>query len=309
VRRLGGRTALPEDTRALTALAATLELPSAQMRLAQQLRLADGRRHDGAMFPIPRWEPQSGFRLDRTLVYAIVRAESAFDIEAESPRGALGLMQVMPDTGALVAKGAKIAYNGPDDLLEPDMNLEIGQTWLRRLMRTDTVDNSLVHLIIAYNAGETRLKGWLDGDLKRTLHDPLLFIESVPIAESRGYAKKVLGNLWAYQIRLGQATPSLQALAENRWPTISALDPSKGVGAREQAAKASGKTVATAATPAAKPVAEAKPKPAVKRVAKAAKPAKPATAKKAASAPARRAVRKEAAMGSLGTLRISAGTG
>ena len=309
VRRLGGRTALPEDTRALTALAATLELPSAQMRLAQQLRLADGRRHDGAMFPIPRWEPQSGFRLDRTLVYAIVRAESAFDIEAESPRGALGLMQVMPDTGALVAKGAKIAYNGPDDLLEPDMNLEIGQTWLRRLMRTDTVDNSLVHLIVAYNAGETRLKGWLDGDLKRTLHDPLLFIESVPIAESRGYAKKVLGNLWAYQIRLGQATPSLQALAENRWPTITALDPSKGVGAREQAAKASGKTVATAGTPAAKPVAEAKPKPAVKRVAKAAQPAKPATAKKAASAPARRAVRKEAAMGSLGTLRISAGTG
>ena len=45
------------------------------------------------------------------------------------------------------------------------------------------MDNSLVHLIVAYNAGETRLKGWLDGDLKRTLHDPLLFIESVPIAE------------------------------------------------------------------------------------------------------------------------------
>lgn len=308
VRRLAGRTAVADDTRALTALAAALELPSAQMRLAQQLRLVDGRRHDGAMFPIPRWQPPSGFRLDRTFVYAIIRAESAFDIEAESPRGALGLMQVMPDTGALVAKGAKLAYNGPDDLLQPDMNLEIGQTWLRRLMRTETIGNSLIHLIVAYNAGEARLKGWLDGELKRTLHDPLLFIESVPISESRGYVKKVLGNLWAYQIRLGQATPSLQALAENRWPEITPLDPERGVAAREASLR-KGKPAAAAARPGGKPaVAVAKPKPAVKRTAKAAKAApKPAKAAKASAKPALPA-RRQAGMGSLGTLKVSAGT-
>ena len=313
VRRLAGRTALPEDTRALTALAAALELPSAQMRLAQQLRLVDGRRHDGAMFPIPRWEPPSGFRLDRTLVYAIIRAESAFDIEAESPRGALGLMQVMPDTGALVAKGAKLAYNGPDHLLEPDMNLEIGQTWLRRLMRTDTVGNSLIHLIAAYNAGEARLKGWLAGDLKRARQDPLLFIESIPIAETRGYVKKVLGNLWAYQTRLGQSTPALQALAENRWPEITPLDPVKGAAAGKTATPGKAATAGNAALgkAAAKPV----PPPPAKA------PAKPAATTKAkptpAVAPEKAATRgtssdrprhKLPAMGSLGTLRVSART-
>jgi soluble lytic murein transglycosylase-like protein len=223
VRKLGGSVG-KQDTQALIALAAALELPSAQMRLAQQLRLTDGRRHDGAMFPIPRWKPPSGFRLDRTLVYAIIRAESAFDITAESPRGALGLMQVMPDNGLFVAKGMKLAYNGPESLLEPETNLEIGQTWLRRLMRTSTIDNNLVHLIVAYNAGEARLKGWLERELKSSRKDPLLFIESIPLSETRGYTKKVLGNLWAYQTRLGQPTPVLQALAENRWPEVTSLD-------------------------------------------------------------------------------------
>jgi soluble lytic murein transglycosylase-like protein len=223
VRKLAGSVG-KQDTQALTALAAALELPSAQMRLAQQLRLIDGRRHDGAMFPIPRWKPPSGFRLDRTLVYAIIRAESAFDIEAESPRGALGLMQLMPDNGQLVAKGMKLAYNGPESLLQPETNLEIGQTWLRRLMRTSTIDNNLVHLIVAYNAGEARLKGWLARDLRTARKDPLLFIESIPLSETRGYTKKVLGNLWAYQTRLGQPTPVLQALAENRWPEVTSLD-------------------------------------------------------------------------------------
>ena len=214
-----------DSTQALTALAAALELPSAQMRLAQQLRLVDGRRHDGAMFPIPRWEPRTGFRLDRTLVYAVIRAESAFDIEAVSPRGALGLMQVMPDNGAIVARGLKLAYAGKETLFEPEVNLEIGQTWMRRLMHTDTVGTSLIHLVLAYNAGEMQTKRWLDKDLRPVGKDPLLFIESIPAPESRNYVKKVLANLWAYQTRLGEPTPSLQALAENHWPQVGSLIP------------------------------------------------------------------------------------
>jgi soluble lytic murein transglycosylase-like protein len=298
------------DTQALTALAAALELPSAQMRLAQQLRLIDGRRHDGAMFPIPRWSPKSGFRLDRTLVYAITRAESAFDIEAESHRGALGLMQVMPDTGALVAKGLKIAYAGDEALLEPEMNLEIGQTWLRRLMKTDTIGDSLVHLIIAYNAGETRLKGWLGRELKGVpKQDPLLFVESVPLGETRGYTKKVLANLWAYQTRLGQPTPSLQALAENRWPGIEHLDPEAGL-TRPPVAKPAAAAAATAASVATAPKAAVAAKAAPARKAK-------VVAKKRKQLPQRATVtkrrpgstpplRQAAAAGSLGKLRVHA---
>ena len=207
-----------DSTQALTALAAALELPSAQMRLAQQLRLVDGRRHDGAMFPIPRWEPRtaSGSTGRWSTPSSAPRAPSTSRRSARA--GALGLMQVMPDNGAIVARGLKLAYAGKETLFEPDVNLEIGQTWMRRLMHTDTVGTSLIHLLLAYNAGERQTKRWLDKELRPVGKDPLLFIESIPAPETRNYVKKVLANLWAYQTRLGEPTPSLQGLAENHWP-------------------------------------------------------------------------------------------
>jgi soluble lytic murein transglycosylase-like protein len=219
VRRMAGRSR-PELVQALVALAAALELPSAQMRLAQALRQVDGRRHDGALFPVPRWKPAGGYKLDPSLVYAIIRAESGFDPAARSPKGALGLMQVMPDTARHLAKSTKIAYRGDGWLLHPPNNMQVGQAWLRQLARTKTVNGSLIHLVAAYHAGEARLAGWLQKELKDASGDPLLFIESVPLTETRTYIKKVLANLWAYQARKEQPIPSLQALAENRWPEV-----------------------------------------------------------------------------------------
>jgi soluble lytic murein transglycosylase-like protein len=231
VRRMAGRSR-PELVQALVALAATLDLPSAQMRLAQALRQVDGRRHDGALFPVPRWQPAGGYKLDPSLVYAIIRAESGFDPEARSPKGALGLMQVMPDTARHLAKSTKVAYRGDRWLLHPPNNMRVGQAWLKQLARTKTVNASLIHLVAAYNAGEARLAGWLQKELKDAREDPLLFIESVPLTETRGYVKKVLANLWAYQARQEQAIPSLQALAENRWPEVD-LERKAGAAAKK----------------------------------------------------------------------------
>ena len=219
VRRLADR-ARPELAQALVSLAATLELPSAQVQLAPQASRADGRRHDGASYPLPQWQPAGGYRLEPSLVHAVIRAESGFDADARSAKGALGLMQVMPDTARHVARLTKLAYNGEDWLLEPTNNMAVGQAWLQQLAGTPTVGNSLLHLIVAYNAGEGRLAGWLAKDLQDTQADPLLFVESLPIAETRAYAKKVMANLWAYQARSGDSIPSLQALAENRWPEV-----------------------------------------------------------------------------------------
>jgi soluble lytic murein transglycosylase-like protein len=219
-RRLADRVR-PDLAPGLMALAVELDLPSSQMRVAQALRRLDGRRHDGALFPLPRWQPAGGYKLDPSLVHAVIRAESGFDPDARSPRGALGLMQVMPDTGRLAARSMKIAYTGDASLLHPPTNMAVGQAWLKYLARTKTVDNSLIHLIAAYNAGENRLAGWLERELKEGGQDPLLFIESVPLAETRSYIKRVLANLWAYQARAGQPIPSLQALAENRWPEVA----------------------------------------------------------------------------------------
>jgi soluble lytic murein transglycosylase len=132
----------------------------------------------------------------------------------------LGLMQVMPDTARHVSKLTRVAYNGEAWLLEPTNNMAVGQAWLQQLAGTPTVDNNLLRLIVAYNAGEGRLAGWLAADLQDTQDDPLLFVESVPIGETRAYVKKVMANLWAYQSRSGGEIPSLRALAENRWPDV-----------------------------------------------------------------------------------------
>ncbi|HLT00551.1 MAG TPA: hypothetical protein VK001_00140, partial [Geminicoccaceae bacterium] len=75
---------------------------------------------------------------------------------------------------------------------------------------------------VAYNAGPGRLQEWQAA--LRGADDPLLFLESIPLREPRVYVKKVLTNLWSYRARLGQAQPSLAALARGRWPTYRALD-------------------------------------------------------------------------------------
>ncbi len=219
IRKLAAR-ASPDSIYALAALAEAMRLPGAQMRVAQQLRLIDGRRHDGALYPLPAWQPAGGFTMSRALIYAIVRAESAFDSEARSSAGARGLMQLMPGTAAVVADASGVTYQGSGSLYEPGVNLAVGQAWLQMLAGSPMAGQSVIHLLVAYNAGEGRLADWLANQLHPVRDDPLLFIESIPGRETRTYVKKVLANLWAYRARLGQPSPSLRALAENRWPDL-----------------------------------------------------------------------------------------
>jgi len=193
----------------------------------------DGRRHDGSLYPVPRWSPPRGFRVDRALVYAVIRAESGFDVDARSPRGALGVMQVMPETAVEVARRAQIAYAGKGALLDPDVNIELGQHKLIQLSQNRQLGKSLIHVVAAYNAGPNRVAAWLERELKGTRDDPLLFIESVPLSETRAYIKKVLTNLWVYRARLGQENVELLALAENRWPELRRLDPAEPARARK----------------------------------------------------------------------------
>jgi soluble lytic murein transglycosylase-like protein len=171
-------------------------------------------------YPVPRWQPAGGYQLEPTLIHAVIRAESGFDPYARSPKGAVGLMQVMPSTARLAAKAMRIAYRGERWLMHPAVNMTIGQGWLRQLAARKPVDGSLVHLIAAYNAGEGRVAAWAKGPLRHAAKDPLLYIESVPLTETRNYIKRVLANLWAYQARRGGAIPSLVALAENSWPEV-----------------------------------------------------------------------------------------
>jgi soluble lytic murein transglycosylase-like protein len=221
IRKLAGR-ASPELMVGLIALAASLDLPAAQMRLAQSLRSSQGDHHLSALYPLPSWRPVDGYTIDRALIYAIMRAESAFDPTAESPAGARGLMQVMPATARYIASRSALEPPRQADLFEPETSIRFGQAYLEHLLQRSPIDGNLIFAAAAYNAGPGNLDRW-----RARLgieHDPLLFLESIPMREPRDYVKKVLTNLWSYRARLGQPQPALEALARNEWPRYQALD-------------------------------------------------------------------------------------
>jgi soluble lytic murein transglycosylase-like protein len=206
----------------LIALAKSLDLPAAQMRLAQSLGRSGGRHDLTALFPMPSWQPAHGYTLDRALVFAFMRAESGFDPRAESHVGARGLMQVMPATAQYIAMNSDLDLPYGNALFEPETSILLGQAYLEHLLQRPAIGDNLIYLAVAYNAGPGRVLRWqetLTGN-----EDPLLFLESIPMREPRVYVKKVLTNFWTYRARLGQPEPSLEALARNRWPTYRALD-------------------------------------------------------------------------------------
>jgi soluble lytic murein transglycosylase-like protein len=221
IRKLAGR-ASPELMVGLIALATSLDLPAAQMRLAQSLRSSRGQQHLSALYPLPSWRPADGYKVDRALIYAIIRAESAFDPGALSHAGARGLMQVMPATAVYIASRAALEVPRKDELFEPETSIRFGQAYLAHLLQRPPIDGNLILLAAAYNAGPGNVARWRERP--GIAHDPLLFLEAIPIRETRDYVKKVLTNLWSYRARLGQPQPSLEALARNEWPGYRALD-------------------------------------------------------------------------------------
>jgi soluble lytic murein transglycosylase len=114
-------------------------------------------------------------------------------------------MQVMPATGTWVAKKRNESRFQPRQLLEPETNLRFGITYLR--IMTEQLDGHPVLATGAYNAGPGRigrLRQRLDLSADTALFDALLYIELLPIAETRDYIRKVLANTVIYSHLLGQ---------------------------------------------------------------------------------------------------------
>ena len=207
---------------AVVALADLGRMPALAMRLGSVLSSADGAASELGALPPPPWEPKGGFTVDRALLFALMRQESRFDPTARSGAGARGLMQLMPSTASYVAGKLTTDIGRKPDLYEPETNMTLGQHYVRYLLDQKGIENDLILTIAAYNAGPGNIESWrkrLSG-----VKDPVLFIESLPVGETRNFAKQVLTNYWIYQRRLGQPLPSLQAIAEGRWPVYMALD-------------------------------------------------------------------------------------
>jgi len=212
----------------MVALADRAQMPRFSMTLARQLSDLRGMARSGrpllaALYPVPHWRPNGGFAVDRALLYAVMRQESAFDPQAVSHAGARGLMQLMPRTASYIADDPLLRGSKREALHDPGLNLRLGQDYLVHLMSLRDVSDRLFYLLAAYNAGPGTLARWreeLDAE-----DDPLLFIESIPYGETRTYIEKVIANFWIYRKRLNQPTPSLRDVADGEWPRFRQMEP------------------------------------------------------------------------------------
>ncbi|WP_418113925.1 murein transglycosylase [Vibrio scophthalmi] len=126
--------------------------------------------------------------VDPVTLMSLARQESAMDIEAKSPVGARGVMQIMPATAKYTARKYDLGYAGVDDLYKVGKNIEIGSRYLQSLL--EKYDNNRIFAFAAYNAGPGRVKTWR-GRTQEKL-DAYAFIEAIPFNETRGYVQNIL---------------------------------------------------------------------------------------------------------------------
>lgn len=202
------------DHPALIKLARELDLPRTQLWLAHNA--PRGMTPDAqARFPAPKWKPDGGWRVDPALVYAHTLQESAFRSQAVSPANAIGLMQVRPGTAGDIAKANGLNF-AESDLYRPSTNLEYGQSYLEYLGKSSITGGKLPKIAAAYNAGPGAVQRW--NTEIRDNDDPLLFMESIPYVETRGYVSIILRNYWMYEKQAGIQSVSARALSQNQWP-------------------------------------------------------------------------------------------
>lgn len=198
----------------LARLAGALNLASTQFWLGHYGPSRD-QSNAAARYPLPNWEPSGGWRVTPSLIFAHTLQESNFRTDVISPAGARGLMQVRPGTAQDLAR-ARGTFFAASDLDRPAVNLEYGQSYLEKLRDLPITGGLLPKVIAAYNAGPSPVARW-NSEI-RDNGDPLLFIESIPFWETRGYVAIILRNYWIYEMRESKASGSLKGLAQYMWP-------------------------------------------------------------------------------------------
>jgi soluble lytic murein transglycosylase-like protein len=208
----------PRDHQALIHLAARLNLTGAQMYLAHN-GPSGARFGPAERYPTPTWRPTRGWRVAEALVYAHALQESQFRPDVTSPAGARGLLQVRPGTAGDFARARGESFS-PAALFEPNTNLEYGQSFMEYLRDHDGTDGLLPKVIASYNAGPVPIAAW---NTRYDQSDPLLYIESLPYWETRGYVPIILRNYWIYEDRGADRSTSRRALAAGLWPRFPGM--------------------------------------------------------------------------------------
>src|SRR6266849_5253398 len=134
----------------------------------------------------------------------LMRQESTFQADAESHAGAIGLMQVLPKTGRILAKQLRVRYSR-DKLFEPEYNIQLGMLYIAGLVRTFGPPE---YALAAFNAGEDRISAW---KAERSYEEIPELVESIPFTETRDYVQIVLRNAEVYRMIYGQPAAAATA--------------------------------------------------------------------------------------------------
>src|SRR4029077_11205225 len=133
---------------------------------------------------------------DPMLAAGLMRQESTFQSDAVSHADAIGLMQVLPKTGKLLAKQLKVRYV-KTKLFDPEYNLELGMLYIADLQRATGAPE---YALAAFNAGEDRIAAWR---AERNYEEIPELVESIPFTETRDYVQIVLRNAEVYRLIYG----------------------------------------------------------------------------------------------------------
>ncbi len=151
-----------------------------------------------ALFPRPYWPDLKRFSvangLDPYLVASLIRQESEFNPVAVSRANAVGLMQLLPKTGKVVAHEVALRRYNPSQLYTPEVNLQLGTRYFKGMV--DKFGGSFEQALAAYNAGSDRVEEWMG---QGTYRDPAEFVESIPFTETREYVQAILRNASVYR--------------------------------------------------------------------------------------------------------------
>jgi len=178
------------------------------MLLVGKAALNRGLPFDFYAYPIngiPSFSPV-GPDVEKSVIFAIARQESAFNQGDVSPAQAYGLMQVTPDAGRYVCKRAGVAFDLNRMKTDPAYNAALGAAELGGLL--EDFRGSYIMTFAAYNAGRGSLKKWIDryGDPRDPKVDAVDWVELIPFSETRNYVQRVMENLQVYRARFGGGT-------------------------------------------------------------------------------------------------------
>ncbi len=215
------------DRNGIVTLASELGLSNLQMRLARTPGLSDAEQLF-AEFPAPQYMADLQPVMDSALVMAVARNESSFRELAHNPSGAMGVMQMLPATaralerriGPQLLTADATTSNTPlaERLNDPAMSARYGAQYLKLLTEEPAIGHNLIHLLVGYNAGPGTVASWKAA--ARNVNDPLLYIESIPYAETRNYVMQVSAQYWVYQRMMDETPQSLLDLSKGQWPEL-----------------------------------------------------------------------------------------